>query len=142
MIFLDSNIPMYLIGSPHPHKEGARRLVAGAIAARERLVTDAEVLQEILHRYDAIRRREFIQPAFDSLLGLADEVFPISRAEVDRAKDILLGSQRLSARDALHIAVMHRNRVARIMTFDSGFDGVPGITRVATVEDGNAVSGS
>ena len=133
MIFLDSNIPMYLIGGPHPHKEDTRRLLAGAITARERLVTDAEVLQEILHRYAAIRSREFIQPAFSSLLGLVDEVFPVGRSEVERAKDVLLGSQRLSARDALHVAVMQRNRVGRIMTFDTGFDGVPGITRV-TVE--------
>jgi uncharacterized protein len=137
VIFLDSNIPMYLIGAPHPHKEDARRLVAEAIAARERLVTDAEVLQEILHRYAAIQRREFIQPAFDSLLGLVDDVFPIGRGEVERARDVLLGSQRLSARDALHVAVMQKNRVARIMTFDSGFDGVPGITRVVAVEAGS-----
>ncbi len=137
MIFLDSNIPMYLVGGSHPHKEDARRLLARVIAARERLVTDAEVLQEILHRYAAIRSREFIQPAFSSLLGLVDEVFPVGRAEVEKAKDILLGSQRLSARDALHVAVMQRNRVARIMTFDTGFDGLPGITRVAAVEAGS-----
>ncbi len=132
MIFLDSNIPMYLVGGPHPHKQDAQRLVAGAIAARERLVTDAEVLQEILHRYAAIRRREFIQPAFLALLGLVDEVFPVGRSEVERARDVLLGSQRLSARDALHVAVMQTNRVARIMTFDSGFDGVPGVARIAS----------
>lgn len=132
MIFLDSNIPMYLVGGPHPHKQDAQRLVAGAIAARERLVTDAEVLQEILHRYAAIRRREFIQPAFLALLGLVDEVFPVGRSEVERARDVLLGSQRLSARDALHVAVMQTNRVARIMTFDSGFDDVPGVARITS----------
>jgi hypothetical protein len=131
VIFLDSNIPMYLVGAPHPHKEDARRLVAAAIADGERLVTDAEVLQEILHRYAALRRHEFIEPAFLALLGLVDEVFAIGRGEVERAKDVLLGSRHLSARDALHVAVMQTNRVARIMTFDSGFEGVPGITRLA-----------
>src|ERR1700692_916376 len=54
VIFIDSNIPMYVIGRPHPHREGAQRLLERAAVAGERLVTDAEVLQEILHRYDAL----------------------------------------------------------------------------------------
>jgi predicted nucleic acid-binding protein len=41
-----------------------------------------------------------------------------------------MGHRRLSARDALHIAVMERHDVARILSFDSGFDGIPGITRL------------
>jgi predicted nucleic acid-binding protein len=131
VIFVDSNIPMYLVGQPHPHKIGARHLIETAIAAGERLVTDAEVLQEILHRYVALERRDAIQPAFDALLGVVDEVFPITAADVERAKTILLGKRRLSARDALHVAVMERQDIERIMTFDAGFDGLPGVTRLA-----------
>jgi predicted nucleic acid-binding protein len=48
----------------------AQRLLERTINAGERLVTDAEVLQEILHRYVAIDRRDAIQPAFDALLGI------------------------------------------------------------------------
>jgi uncharacterized protein len=47
------------------------------IRDRERLTTDAEVLQEILHRYVAIDRRDAIQPAFDALLGVVDEVLAV-----------------------------------------------------------------
>jgi uncharacterized protein len=130
LIFIDSNIPMYLVGGAHPHKADARRLVETAIAAGERLVTDVEVLQEILHRYVAIDRRDAIQPAFDALLGIVDDVFPVTIAEVERAKAIVLGRRQLSARDALHAAVMEHERVARIMTFDGGFDGLPGVTRI------------
>ena len=53
MIFVDSNIPMYLIGAPHPHKSDAQRLLEKLLSERARLVTDTEVLQEILHRYVA-----------------------------------------------------------------------------------------
>lgn len=131
MILIDSNIPMYLIGEAHPHKVDAQRLVEQAIAERERLVTDAEVLQEILHRYRAIERLDAIQPAFEALLGIVDEVFPIDEQDVRAAKDILLGARNLSSRDALHLAVMRRHRVKEIMTFDRGFDGQPGIVRRA-----------
>ncbi len=131
MIFVDSNIPMYLVGGPHPHKADAQRLLERCIAERQRLVTDAEVLQEILHRYVAIDRRDAIQPAFDAILGVVDEVFPVDVPAVERARSIVLESRALSARDALHISIMERRRVARILSFDSGFDGVRGIERLS-----------
>lgn len=131
MILLDSNVPMYLVGAAHPLKADAQRLLERAVTDRERLVTDAEVLQEILHRYVAIDRRDAIQPAFDALLGVVDEVFPVDTAAVERAKTIVLGHRRLSARDALHLAVMEQQGVRRIMSFDAGFDGFPGIERIA-----------
>lgn len=130
MIFIDSNIPMYLVGADHTRKVDARHLLEAVVISGERLVTSAEVLQEILHRYVAINRRDAIQPALDVLLGMADEVLPIERNHIERAKDIVLGSHHISARDALHVAVMERAGISRIMSFDVGFDGVPGIERV------------
>lgn len=76
---------MYLVGAQHPHKIDAQRLLERCISNNERLVTDAEVLQEILHRYVAIDRREAIMPALQAVLGLVDEVFPIERRGVERA---------------------------------------------------------
>jgi predicted nucleic acid-binding protein len=131
VIFVDSNIPMYLIGATHPHKVDAQRLLERAIADRDRLVTDAEVFQEILHRYTAIDRRDAIQPAFDVLSGIIDQVFPVTLAEAERAKTIVLGRPALRARDAIHVAVMERHGVTRVMSFDSDFDRMPGLTRLA-----------
>ncbi|MGD2070849.1 MAG: type II toxin-antitoxin system VapC family toxin [Gemmatimonadota bacterium] len=130
MIFVDSNIPMYLVGAPHPHKIDAQRHLERAIADGERLVTSAEVLQEILHRYVAIERPDAIQPAFDALLGVVDEVYSVEREDVERARRVLDGLKVRSARDALHVAVMERREVDRILSFDRAFDGVPGIERV------------
>jgi uncharacterized protein len=130
VILVDSNIAMYLVGATHPHKTDAQRLLERYITERERLVTDAEVLQEILHRYVAIDRRDAIQPAFDALLGVVDDVFPVELAIVERAKAIVLGKRHLSARDALHVAVMQHHGITRILSFDAGFDGVPGIQRL------------
>ena len=132
MIFVDSNIPMYLVGAAHPHKADARQLLEDAITASERLVTSAQVLQEILHRYVAIDRRDAIQPAFDALLGIVDEVIAIESEDVMRAREFVLGMSELSARDALHAAVMVRANIERIMTFDTAFDRIPGMSRYRT----------
>jgi hypothetical protein len=122
---------MYLVGTPGPHKTDAQRLLEKLISQRERLVTDAEVLQEILHRYVAINCRHDCQPAFDALLNAVDEVLPVDRAVVERAKQFVLAYQRLSARDAVHLAVMENYGIERILSFDTGFDGFPGVTRLS-----------
>ncbi|HET7261565.1 MAG TPA: type II toxin-antitoxin system VapC family toxin [Casimicrobiaceae bacterium] len=129
MIFVDSNVPMYLVGAAHPHKADAIQLLESAIAAAEPLVTSAEVLQEILHRYVAIRRRDAIQAAFDALRNVVDGILPIEASDVEHARALVAGLADLSARDALHAAVMDRHGIERIMTFDRGFDSVPGIRR-------------
>lgn len=130
MILVDSNIAMYLVGVDHPHKHGAQRALDTAISRNERLVTDVEALQEILHRYGALGRTDAIQPAFDALLGVVDAVLPVTLEEVEKAKRIVLGSYGLSARDALHLAVMDTAGINRIMSFDVGFDRYPGIDRL------------
>lgn len=130
MILVDSNVPMYLVGEPHPHKVDAQRLLEAAIAAEVRLVSDAQVIQEILHRYTAIGRRDAIQPAIDALVSVVDEILPITQRDVLRAKDIVLGGTRLSARDAIHVAIMEHHRIDSILSFDRGFDGHPGVRRV------------
>ena len=122
---------MYLVGGPHPHKVDAQQLLEKLVSERERLVTDAEVLQEISHRYVAIDRRDAIQPAFDALLGIVDDVLSVDRAAAVRAKEIVLGHPRISARDAVHLAIMEQYEIQRILTFDSGFDGFPGVMRLS-----------
>lgn len=130
MILVDSNIPMYLVGTEHPHKVDARRLLERAVAEKRRLVTDAEVLQEILHRYVAIDRRDAIQPCFEVLLEVVDDVLAVDLEIVERARDIVIGHPDLTARDAVHVAVMRGHGIEHILSFDRHFDGLPGITRV------------
>jgi uncharacterized protein len=130
LIFVDSNIPMYLMGAAHPHKTEAQVILERLIAAGQRLVTDAEVLQEILHRYTALEKREAIGPALQVTLDIVDAVFPIEKTEVLRAGEITQNRALLSARDAVHIAVMERHGIRSILSFDGAFDRWPGLQRI------------
>lgn len=130
MIFVDSNIPMYLVGAPHPHKTEAQILLERVIASGQRLVTDVEVLQEILHRYTAIHKRDAIAPALRVTLDIVDEVISIEKADVLRAAEIVQNPAAFTARDALHIAVMERHGIRSILSFDADFDRWPGLRRM------------
>lgn len=121
---------MYIVGAAHPNKELSRHLLERAIVDGERLVTDAEVFQEILHRYGAIGRRDAIGPAFEAMLGVVDAVLPVELADIQRART-LLGSPNLQARDAIHVAIMLRHDIDRVLSFDRAFDEVPGIARIS-----------
>jgi uncharacterized protein len=121
---------MYLVGSAHPLKVEAQIAVERLVASKERLVTDAEALQEILHRYVAINRRDAIVPALKVMLDLVDEVFAVEERDVLRTAEIVQSAAGLSARDAIHIAVMERRSIDRILTYDADFDRWPGLSRV------------
>ena len=127
MILIDSNVPMYLVGAAHPHKvDQLERLIAD----NRRLVTDAEVLQEILHRYVAIDRRDAVQPCFDLVHEVVDEIFPVTVETMSAAREIVLGRPELTARDAVHVAVMRLHGIEEILSFDRHFDGLPGVSRI------------
>ena len=121
---------MYLVGAAHPHKTDSQILLERLIAAGERLVTDAEVLQEVLHRYAAIDRREAIEPVFRVILDVVDDVLAIEKRDVLRAGEIAQNRALLSARDAVHIAVMERHGIESILSFDADFDRWPGLKRI------------
>ncbi len=130
MIFVDSNIPMYLVGGDHPHKVDAQRTLERLVSERRRLITSSEVFQEILHRYVAIDRRDAIESAFEVLRNVVDEIHAVGEQDVFAAKDLVHAHTKLSARDALHAAVMRRREIAEIVSFDRGFDAVAGISRL------------
>ena len=131
MIFVDSNVPMYIVGEPHPNQERAIVLVDELIDDGERLITSVEVYQEILHRYTSIRRPRAIDIAINELDRLVDEVLPYSMREIRAARALLATVPGISARDALHVAVMQAAGCSRVLSFDGGFDNCPGIVRVS-----------
>jgi uncharacterized protein len=131
VIFVDANVPMYLIGRDHPHKVDAQQLLERLAGERKRLATSSEVFQEILHRYLSIDRRDKIEPAFELLRLIVDEVLAVDEGDVFAAKDIVHAHGGLSARDALHAAVMRRRRITEIVSFDKGFDALGGLRRLS-----------
>lgn len=119
---------MYLVGQPHPNRDALEGFLRSH--ADETYVTSAEVYQEVIHRYVAIRRREAIDDCFALLDDWAQRVFAVTKGDVERARLISNEQHRLSGRDCLHIAVMERHDVESVLTCDADFDYWPGIVRL------------
>jgi hypothetical protein len=131
VIFVDSNIPMYVAGRDHPLKEPSRRFLAAVQSGRVEAYTSTEVLQEILYRYVGLRRRDLAVQVHDFFVQLCSRVLPVTIADTDRARLLLAESEAVSVRDAIHAAVMLNNGMTDIASFDRGFDDIEGITRIA-----------
>ncbi len=129
-VFIDSNIPMYVAGAAHPHRDPARRFLERVGRREVEACTSSEALQEILWRYAALEKFELAREVYDLFVEICPVVVPVTLAETDLARDLLCGGTKISARDALHAAVMLNHGVEWIATFDSGFDAVKGIRRM------------
>ena len=118
MIFIDTNVLMYAVGGEHPLRDEARSFFEETLARGERLVTSAEVLQELLHAYLPVNRLETL----DAALTLADAripvVWPVEREDVRLARALLGRFPGLGARDLLHVASCKRRDVREIKSFD------------------------
>jgi predicted nucleic acid-binding protein len=129
-VFIDSNIPMYVAGGEHENREPARRLLERVRRGRVEACTSTEVLQEILYRYSALGRLDTARGVYDLFTEICPVVLGVSLADTDRARDLVCSELGISARDAVHAAVMLNHNIEWIATFDAGFDRVPGIQRL------------
>lgn len=127
---MDSNVPMVLVGAAHENKRRVVELVPQLLSAHERLVTSAEVFQEIVHRYLALRDRRHLDAAYEALEELVARTEDILKADVDAARALSGQYPPLSSRDSVHVAVMKRIRCTKIWSYDAGFDIVPALQRI------------
>ncbi len=130
MILVDANILMYAAGASHANKAPSaaylRRVARGEVEA----ALDAEALQEILHRYRAIRRWPQGRLVYDAARRLFPMVIPVDADILDIARTLMDRHEALSARDALHAAVALRHKALAICSYDRDFDQIEGITRI------------
>jgi len=130
MILLDANILMYAAGAPHAHKRPCLELLDRVAREEIEVAADVEVLQEVLHRYRAIGRWEDGKRVYDLARRIISTWLPVDLPILDRARQLLETSPRLSARDALHAAVYFEVDADALCSFDRDFDQIRGLHRI------------
>ena len=129
--FVDANIPIYAAGREHQYKEPCARIIRVIADNPTRFITDAEVLQELMHHYMRTNRwtigREIFR-RFETLLqGRIEPTYPEDVSQAARLTD--QGNQSRS-RDLVHASVMRRCGTSLCISADTDFDRIPGIRRL------------
>ena len=130
MILLDANIIMYAAGASDPHKAASVALLERIARGEIEAALDAEVLQEILHRYRALRRWNDGRRVYDLARRSIVTVLPVTAEVTDQARKIMDDYPALMARDALHAAVCRVAGARAICSYDADLDIVAGLRRV------------
>jgi predicted nucleic acid-binding protein len=130
VILVDSNIFMYAAGGEHRHRAPAIAFLEKVAESKVRAVIDAEVLQEILHRYCALERWPEGRVVYDEARMLFPDVLPITAEVMDAARLLLDEHRKLTARDAVHAAAVQVYGLKGICSFDRDFDEIGGLRRI------------
>ena len=130
-VFIDANVPIYAAGGAHPLKEPCARILRSVADDPQPFATDAEVLQELLHRYLALGRwelgREVIRAFAEVMHG---RIEPVHAEDALTASDLADRYSGVSARDLVHAAVMQRLGTGRVISADTDFDHIEGLERL------------
>jgi len=129
--FLDTNVPIYAPGKAHPLKGPCFQVLLLAAEHPHIFMTDAEVLQELLHRYLALR----IWPQGHEVFGrftelMQERIETVQAAGVERAAGLADVYYELGSRDLLHAAVMERLGLRHIIFADTDFDQLTDVERL------------
>ena len=136
--FIDANVPIYAAGRAHPLKEPCVQILLLAAEHPQAFMTDAEVLQELLHRYLSLRLWPLGREAFHWFCELMEErIEAVHAVDVQYAAGLADAHQELGGRDLLHASVMQRLGLRRIISADTGFDRIPEIERLDPAQLGD-----
>jgi uncharacterized protein len=130
--FLDTNVLMYAAGGESRYKASCAAIILEAAQRRADYVTSVEVLQELIHRYLAIRRWDTLgRRAFDEFVeALEGRIEPVYEQDAVSAARLADSHTTVQGRDLFHVAVMQRLGVTEIISTDGGFDAFDDILRI------------
>lgn len=131
MIFLDSGVIIALADKGDELHEAAYALVKSIVAGGESIFITSHVFDEILtYTRRKIGERE-AEKAMEFLLNTKKlEIIMPELETFDSALGYFKDYKDFSFCDALSAALMKEYGIRKILSFDSDFDAVPGITRL------------
>ena len=128
--FVDTAVLMYAVGADHPLREPCRRILRRIADGELDATTSVEVVQEILHRFLALRRTTQGAEIATDALDLFAPLLPVTYAVMRRMPALVTRYPALGARDLVHVATCQHEGISEIISPDRGFDTVEGLARL------------
>jgi predicted nucleic acid-binding protein len=131
---LDANVFIYAVGRRHPYQQPCVRLLAEAEENTGQYNVSVEVLQEVLHVFWARQQLRDGLRAFDQMMKMFPDAFPVERKDSLLARALLQHHPALSPRDAIHAATVLNHDLEAIISADRAFDQISEIKRLDPLE--------
>ena len=130
--FLDTAVPMYAAGTPHRYRDACQWVMTQIATGAMQVAIDGEVIQEILHRYGALGRHADAVNMARDLMTLVPQIFAVTAADMQTAVTLFqqYAPQGVRARDCIHAAIMRNHGLTDIISPDTHFDLIAGLTRL------------
>ena len=132
-MYVDTTVFMYAMGGESRFKEACARILRAGATDRAVLVTSAETLQEVLHRYRSIGREADMRITFEAVAAAVRRIISVTAEDMEEARRLgerVSRESGVSARDLVHAAVARRQGLREILTLDAGFGFIPGVVVV------------
>jgi predicted nucleic acid-binding protein len=128
---IDANVFMYAAGRESPQRSPCQRFLEKTVAREGAAAcTDAEVLQEILHRYRSLKIPDIGFQLFDAVTQLGIPILAVTDRSLRDARTLLEQYPGLSTRDGVHLGVMREHGIEEVLSYDRGFSQVPWVKRL------------
>jgi predicted nucleic acid-binding protein len=124
VILVDSNIFTYAAGREHANRRASGEFLERVAQGTVKAAIDAEVLQEVVRRYTALKRWEKGRLVYDAARTLFPDVLPVTAEVKDGARRLLDSHPGMGARDAVHAAVVDVYGLKGICSYDRDFDRI------------------
>lgn len=123
---------MYAVGAPSAYRDPCQRILEAGATGETVLVTSAETLQEVLHRYRSLGRISDVGQVFVAIAASTRQVLPVTAEDVEEARRLgeAAAVSDVSARDLVHAAVARRQGIREILTTDRHFASIPSVAVV------------
>lgn len=130
--FVDTSVLLLASGGADPRRAECQDFLRRCTAPDVRIHVSAEAVQEfVLHRMRRVERRTAL--AETERIRSASTVHPFDGPVIDHMLHLLVVTG-LRGRDAVHAATAILARFDEIVSTDSDFDGIPGLSRVGPAQ--------
>lgn len=130
MIVLDTTVLIYAKGAEHPLREPCRRLMASIAAAAIDATTTVEVIQEFVHVRARRRGRADAAAMGRAYAELLEPLLSVTRRDLDRGLELFESVEEIGAFDTVLAAAALHAKADALVSADSAFVRLPGLTHI------------
>ena len=128
-MYIDSNIFIYAYGNTGVRSHRCRAFLSKIERGKQRSITSIFALNEVLKVMSEVVGEETAIISIEKIMKISN-LNIVGADIVEFNLSLVYFRQKLGPTDAMHCAIMKKNKITAILTYDRDFDNIKNIKRV------------